>query len=158
MFAILVLVPTQVYAYTIVEFAIADRPVQSQNVTFTIEDLRLHEEYKWIQFNRNYEIGAGVSQTFSQRPDGVGTAYDDPVVNAEEYEPQYPSPYDNGFFTIINKTLEPGTPLTMCVSYNNNDNMTRCEYTAVADEGAYSVVNLQADVDAAKPPKFKGAS
>ena len=47
-FAILVLVPTQVYAYTVIEFAIADKPLQYQNVTYTIEDRRLFEEYEWL--------------------------------------------------------------------------------------------------------------
>jgi hypothetical protein len=136
-FAIL-LIPTQVNAYTIIEFGVADRPQQYNNVTFTIEDYRLAKNYKWIEIN---------NEKYAQLPPGVSEAWNDPVVRAAEYEPEFAVPYDGGYFVIINDTLEPGSPVEMCVSYDNNENMTRCEYTAVADEGGYSVLHLQVDVD-----------
>lgn len=36
----------------------------------------------------------------------------------------------------------------MCVSYDNNKNITRREYEAVAEEGLYSVLKLDIDEDA----------
>lgn len=66
------------------------------------------------------------------------------------------SQYDGGLLTVINRTLEPGTPVEMCVSYDAN--LTRCEYTAVADKGFYSDRILQVDVDAEKQQsRFRGA-
>ena len=155
MFAILVLVPTQVYAYTIIEFAVADPPTTYNNVTFTIEDQRLNEEYVWLQFSADVpKDGLCCYAKYASLPDGVAEAWDDPQVQAEEFEPNRALD-EGGWFTAINRTIEPGTPLKMCVSYDNNE---KCEYTAVRDEGEYSVAILQVDVDAAKPPKFKGAS
>ena len=147
MFAILVLVPTQVYAYTIIEFAIADKPLQYQNVTYTIEDRRLFEEYEWLQFTVEYCCNAA---KYSKLPDGVAAAWDDPEVRAQEFEPlrAIDNDYDGGMFTVINRTIEPGTPVEMCVSYDNNENLTRCEDTAVADRWGYSSLILQADIDA----------
>jgi hypothetical protein len=147
----LLIIPSQVYAYTIIEFAIADRPQQYQNVTYTIKDWRLDEEYEWLHFFGN-------PGTYSKVPAGVSTAYDDPEVRAAEYEPEFDSPYNDGYFTIIDKTLEPGAPVEMCVAYDNNENLTRCEYTAAANEGGYSVLNLQADVDAPRNKVVKTGS
>jgi hypothetical protein len=144
----LMVVPTQVLvkAYTVIEFAVADRPLQYQNVTYSIDDRRLFEEYEWLQFNEYFCCNAKSTIL----PDGVGTAWDDPEVRAQEFDPRQAldDEYDGGLLTVINRTLEPGTPVEMCVSYDAN--LTHCEHTAVADKGLYSDLILQVDVDAEK--------
>lgn len=53
-----------------------------------------------------------------------------------------------GMFKVINQTIEPGTLVEMCVSYDNNKNLTRCEDTATADHPLGSYLMLQVDIDA----------
>lgn len=143
----LLVVPTQAYAYTVIEFAVADPPTTYNNVTYTIEDQRLSEEYEWLQFTVDYCCNAA---EYAKLPDGVAEALDDPVVRAYNPEPlrAIDTDYDGGMFTVINRTIEPGIFVVMCVSYDNNKNLTRCEDTAVADRGLGSYLMLQVDMDA----------
>jgi hypothetical protein len=86
--------------------------------------------------------------SFTRREESYSSA-------AQEFEPNE-TLHDGGLLTVINRTLEPGTPVEMCVSYDAN--LTRCEYTAVADKGFYSDLILQVDVDAEKQQsRFRGA-
>jgi hypothetical protein len=148
--AILVVMPSQTYAYTLIEFAVVDPPTTYSNVTYTIEDRRLDEEYEWLQFGVDY---CCVAAEHAKLPDGVAIAgWDDPIVQAYDAEPlrAIDSDYDGGLFTVINQTIEPGTPIEMCISYDKNKNLTRCELTAVADHSLGSYLILQVDIDAPK--------
>lgn len=86
---------------------------------------RIDEEYVWLELANR--------ERFAKLPEGVGSAWNDPEVRAAELEPSANRPYDE--FTrmfVINKTMEPGTNLNMYVGFDNNKNLTRCEYEAIA--------------------------
>ena len=109
----------------------------------------MSEKYEWLDFPS--DLGE-----YAKLPAGVATAWDDPEIRAAEYEPDHRPPYDSGDFNLIETTLDPGNHVGMCVSDDNNKNLTRCEYNAVADEGRYSVLHLHADVDASNEERLGG--
>ena len=102
----------QAYAYTFFEFRMVDAP---DNVTYSAKDTLTGIEYIWKEID---------GEIYSQLP-GTRNAMDDPEIAYNEPEASMTGPANSATLFIIGKTLEPGTPLTMCV----NDN---CEEEAVS--------------------------
>ena len=122
----------QAYAYTFFEFQIRNEPLIYDHIIYSARDQTTGDEYKWLEFRHG--------ETYSQL-EGARDALHDPQIEYDEPE-VYPSNQDgNAALFIIDRTLKPGTPLTMCVSYNNNE---ICEFQAVA-KGYYNQAVLEVD-------------
>lgn len=110
-------------------------------------------------------LGTCCHVDYAKLPDGVAEAWDEREVRVHDPDPRriLDPDYGSGWFTVINRTLEPGTPVEMCVSYNNNENTTRCEDTAVAQQlwaSGFTSLIVQVDIDAPQSQlhRFKGVS
>ena len=123
----LLMIPTQVYAQltpvTVFEFGTANLPNNWKNATFTVDAFPIDEKYEWLVVNDS-EV-----TTYANLPEGVGDAWDDPYLLAYDPEPRSDG-WSWGF--PVNKTILPGTGLTMCLQFDNNSTLTRCEFEAVA--------------------------
>jgi hypothetical protein len=85
----LLFVPTQAYAVTLFEFAIANAPDDYVNATYSVRDWKLDQDYKWLEVN---DKGPGYNDKYALLPDGVAEAWSDPAVEAAELEADYGSP------------------------------------------------------------------
>ena len=122
MLAIIALVVVQqAQAYTFFEFRIANAP---SNITYSARNTLTGEDYIWKEID---------GETYYQLP-GARNAAGDPEIEYNEPEPSTLGPWNAARLFIIDKTLEPGTPLDMCV----NDN---CEEEAV-NKHNYAVLEV----------------
>ena len=137
MTAILVLIPSQVYADTLFEFAIKDSlNIDFQNRTLSVKDYDTGIIYEWLY------IGNKQFVSLPQTTDVIH-AYDD--MDSSEHST---FDADRITFTAIAKTLPIGTPLLMCASFDNNENYTRCENESVnRNNYAMLEVDMRPDVD-----------
>ena len=136
MFAILVLVPTQVYADTLFEFAIKDSlDIDFQNETLSVKDYDSGITYEWLFIN---------GKQYVSLPQTTDTIHSFDDIDSSEH---FTFDSDRVTFTAIAKTLPIGTPLLMCASFDNNNNYTRCENEAV-NRNNYAMVEV--DMDAGK--------
>jgi hypothetical protein len=130
---VLLTIPIRVYAQmpavTVLEFATADPPAVWNNVTLIADAFEIDEQYKWLAFD-DWKLG-----TYSNLPDGVANAWNDPYVIENDPDPASDPPYDDlGWIFVINKIIQPGTSLKMCMQFDNNSTLQRCEYEAVATD------------------------
>lgn len=145
------------HAFTSFEFQTANIPPHD-NVTYTVHDLRLGEDYVWLDLN---------GTLFTKFPAGVAEASNDPEVIALDLDLNLDRGFDRSVGFDINKTLTPGTLIKMCVEYDNS--VRECEDEGVigaglnwSAAGTRLVVNLNDLTHASKvayltEQKFKGA-
>ena len=123
----------QVQAYTIFEFQVANYPHGHDNATFTIHDYANDDVYTW--FEADDERRSQLSGAHDARHDDIIT----------ELEADTDPMYTFATFFVIDRTLEPGTPVMMCVSFDNNE---ICEEEAIADyEHFYNSAMLEVDMN-----------
>jgi hypothetical protein len=123
----------QVQAYTIFEFQVANHPYEYDNATYTIIDRAADDEYKW------FEVG---DKQYSQLS-GARDALHDPEII--ELEADLDMVFTYATFFAIDRTLEPGTPLSMCIKFDNNE---KCEQEAIADfKHFYNSAMLEVDMN-----------
>ena len=134
MFAILVLVPIQVYADTLFEFAVKDAPNEYINRSLTVEDYDSGEVYEWLIID---------DKEYLSLPHTTNAMHNPEYLELDSSE-HYTFESDMTAFRAIAKTIPIGTPLLMCISY---DNVTRCENEAV-NRNNYAMVEV--DMDAGK--------
>ena len=130
---VLMLSVPQAWAYTIFEFQVANHPYDHDNVTYTIHDQTTGDEYKW------FEVG---DKQYSQLS-GARDALHDPEII--ELEADLDMVFTYATFFAIDSALEPGTPLTMCIKFDNNE---KCEQEAIADfKHFYNSAMLEVDMN-----------
>ena len=141
------------HAFTSFEFQTANVPERYDNITYTVYDTNLDEEYVWLEFN-------GSSDDYTKFPTGVAEAGNDPRYQALELENDLDRGFDRSRGFVINKTMEPGTPIRMCVQYDQSVQhphersiLRECEFEGIVDKGGWSaagtrlVMNLSSLVD-----------
>ena len=112
----------QAQAYTFFEFRTVDIP---DNATFSARNTLTGDEYIWK------EIG---DETYSELA-GACDAAGDPEIEYNEPEPTTTGPFNSARLFIIDKTLEPGTPLDMCVNDNcEEEAVGKYNYAILADK------------------------
>jgi hypothetical protein len=124
----------QALAYTLFEYHIANDPYPFQNLTYSARNQLTDDKYEWIELD-----GKIIS-----RLEGARDASLDPEV--VDLEPASCCGYGTYALFVIDRTLEPGTPLTMCVSY---DNIEKCEQESIA-KGTHNIAVLEVDFYANK--------
>ena len=144
------------HAFTSFEFQTANIPPH-HNVTYSVslDD----EEYVWSELN---------GTLVTNFPAGVASAHNDPQVIALDLETNLDRGFDRSVGFDINKTLTPGTPIKMCVEYDNS--VRECEDEGIigagldwSAAGTRLVVNLNDLTDASKvtylteQQRFRGA-
>ena len=140
----LVIVPAQVYADTLFEFAIKNSlDIDFQNRTLSVKDYDSGITYEWLFID---------DKQFVSLPQTTNTIYSFDDMDSSEH-----STFDSDrvTFTAIAKTLPIGTPLLMCASFDNSDNYTRCENESV-NRNSYAMLEVDMNTPA-QPKKFMGA-
>jgi hypothetical protein len=92
----------QAWAYTIFEFQVANSPFSYNNITYTIIDHASNDTYMWYEGDEKYSQLSGARDAM----------HDDDILDLEA---DLDTAYTFATFFAIDRTLEPGTPLTMCV-------------------------------------------
>lgn len=72
-------------------------------------------------------------------------ANSDPEIKYKDPEGMASHYFTHSWHFVINKTLEPGTPLMMCVKYHDDFDQRKCENEAVA-KGYYNSATLEVDM------------
>jgi hypothetical protein len=122
----------QAWAYTIFEFQVANSPFGYDNITYTITDHASNDTYMWFEGDKEYSKLSGARDAM----------HDDDILDLEaDTDATYPF----ATFFAIDRTLEPGIPLTMCIKFDNNE---ICEQEAIAKyKYFYNSAMLEVDMN-----------